>query len=40
MFGDLISIAVAMQSGKGSTALLLGSGMSRAAGIPTGRDKP
>ncbi len=36
MFGHLIPLAVTMQSGKGCLALLLGSGVSRSAGIPTG----
>jgi hypothetical protein len=36
MIDPLISLAFAMQSNKGVYALLLGSGVSRAAQIPTG----
>lgn len=38
MFGDLIPLAVTLQSAKGCMALLVGSGISRASGIPTGWD--
>ena len=36
MYNVMTSLAVALQSGKGSFALLPGSGISRNAGIPTG----
>jgi hypothetical protein len=36
MYENLTSLAITLQSGKGSIALILGSGISRSAGIPTG----
>ena len=36
MIDPLLSLALAMQSNKGAHALLIGSGVSRSAGIPTG----
>jgi hypothetical protein len=38
MFDRVTPLAVTMQGAKGSFALLLGSGISRSAGIPTGWD--
>src|SRR5713226_4868909 len=36
MSDEILSLAVSMQSNKGVYALLLGSGVSRSAGVPTG----
>src|SRR5213080_2544887 len=36
MFDPLLTLALSMHSGKGIYALLLGSGVSRTSGIPTG----
>jgi hypothetical protein len=36
MIEPILSLAFGMQSNKGAYALLLGSGLSRSAGIPTG----
>ena len=36
MIEPILSLALAVQSNKGVYALLLGSGVSRAAGVPTG----
>jgi len=38
MIDPIISLAFSLHSTKGVYALLIGSGISRAAGIPTGRE--
>jgi hypothetical protein len=38
MVDSLLALAMSMHSGKGIYALLLGSGVSKSAGLPTGWD--